>query len=51
MSMQKQEQQQQFPQVPVVLLKEGTSQTKGDKAQKNNITAAKAISEIVRGLC
>jgi thermosome len=48
MSMQEQEQQQQFPQVPVVLLKEGTSQTKGDKAQKNNITAAKAISEIVR---
>jgi thermosome len=47
MSMQEQE-QQQFPQVPVVLLKEGTSQTKGDKAQKNNITAAKAISEIVR---
>jgi archaeal chaperonin len=45
MSMQ---QQQQFPQVPVLLLKEGTSETKGDRAQTNNITAAKAVSEIVR---
>lgn len=47
MSMQ-QQQQQQFPQVPVLLLKEGTSETKGDRAQTNNITAAKAVSEIVR---
>lgn len=43
-----QQQQQQFPQVPVLLLKEGTSETKGDSAQTNNITAAKAVSEIVR---
>jgi archaeal chaperonin len=43
-----QQQQQQFPQVPVLLLKEGTSETKGDRAQTNNITAAKAVSEIVR---
>ncbi|HEX7033275.1 MAG TPA: thermosome subunit beta [Nitrososphaera sp.] len=35
-------------QVPVVVLKEGTSETKGDQAQRNNITAAKAIAEIVR---
>ncbi len=39
--------QQQQP-VPIVLLKEGTSETKGNQAQKNNITAAKAIAEIVR---
>jgi thermosome len=43
-----QQQQQQLPQVPVLLLKEGTSETKGDRAQTNNITAAKAVSEIVR---
>jgi archaeal chaperonin len=35
-------------QVPILLLKEGTSETKGDRAQKNNITAAKTIAEIVR---
>ncbi len=35
-------------QVPIVLLKEGTSETKGNQAQRNNITAAKAIAEIVR---
>ena len=34
--------------VPVLILKEGTSQTKGRDAQKNNITAAKLIAEIVR---
>src|SRR5919206_3501325 len=39
---------QQQQQVPVLLLKEGTSETKGDNAQKNNITAAKTIAEIVR---
>ena len=33
--------------MPVVLLKEGASQTKGKEAQKNNIAAAKIISEIV----
>jgi thermosome len=32
----------------VVLLKEGTSETKGFQAQRNNITAAKTIAEIVR---
>jgi chaperonin GroEL (HSP60 family) len=36
------------PQAPIVLLKEGTSQTKGRGAKKNNITAAKTIAEIVR---
>lgn len=34
--------------IPVVLLKEGTSETKGYQAQRNNITAAKTIAEIVR---
>jgi len=33
--------------VPVLILKEGASQTKGRDAQKNNITAAKLIAEIV----
>ncbi len=32
----------------VILLKEGTTQTKGNDAQKNNIQAAKLIAEIVR---
>ncbi|NWG38244.1 thermosome subunit beta [Nitrososphaera sp.] len=36
------------PQVPIVVLKEGTSETKGNQAQKNNITAAKTVAEIVR---
>jgi thermosome len=35
-------------QVPIVLLKEGTTETKGNQAQRNNITAAKTIAEIVR---
>jgi archaeal chaperonin len=35
-------------QVPIVLLKEGTSETKGNEAQRNNITAAKTVAEIVR---
>ena len=34
--------------VPVLIMKEGSSQTKGRDAQKNNITAAKLVSEIVR---
>src|ERR671921_2588275 len=34
--------------VPVLILKEGTSQTKGRDAQKNNIAAAKLIAEVVR---
>ncbi|MEM3160544.1 MAG: thermosome subunit beta, partial [Nitrososphaera sp.] len=36
------------PQVPIVVLKEGTSETKGNQAQRNNITAAKTVAEIVR---
>src|SRR3712207_8049952 len=39
--------QQQQP-MPIVLLKEGTTETKGNQAQRNNITAAKTIAEIVR---
>jgi archaeal chaperonin len=39
--------QQQQP-MPIVLLREGTSETKGNQAQRNNITAAKTIAEIVR---
>src|ERR671939_1901015 len=35
-------------QLPILLLKEGTSESKGDRAQKNNITAAKTVAEIVR---
>src|SRR5581483_2520566 len=34
--------------MPVLILKEGASQTKGRDAQKNNITAAKLIAEVVR---
>jgi thermosome len=34
--------------VPVLILKEGASQTKGRDAQKNNIAAAKLIAEVVR---
>ncbi|MGQ0796102.1 MAG: thermosome subunit beta [Nitrosopumilaceae archaeon] len=33
--------------IPVVILKEGAQQTKGRDAQKNNITAAKLIAEII----
>ncbi len=33
--------------MPVVLLKEGGTETKGKEAQKNNISAAKIIAEIV----
>mgnify|MGYP003323948880 FL=1 len=33
---------------PVIILKEGSSQTKGREAQKNNIMAAKVVSEIIR---
>jgi chaperonin GroEL (HSP60 family) len=35
-------------QVPILLLKEGASESKGDRAQKNNITAAKTVAENVR---
>lgn len=41
------QQQQQQP-IPIVLLKEGTSETKGNQAQRNNINAAKTVAEIVR---
>jgi archaeal chaperonin len=34
--------------VPVLILKEGSTQTKGRDAQKNNVTAAKLIAEIIR---
>ena len=34
--------------MPIVFLKEGTTETKGNQAQRNNITAAKTIAEIVR---
>src|SRR5574342_465070 len=34
--------------VPVIILREGTKETKGRDAQKNNITAAKLIAEIVK---
>jgi thermosome len=34
--------------MPVVLLKEGSTQTKGREAQKNNIAACKIIAEIVQ---
>jgi archaeal chaperonin len=41
-------QAQQQSQVPVLLLKEGTNETKKKDAQKNNITAAKLIAQILR---
>src|SRR5919198_127630 len=34
--------------MPVIILKEGTKESKGRDAQKNNIAAAKLIAEIVR---
>ena len=34
--------------MPVLILKEGSSQNKGKEAQKNNIMAAKLIAEMVR---
>src|SRR5678816_2027697 len=39
---------QQQQQVPIVVLKEGTTETKDKDAQRNNITAAKLVAEIVR---
>jgi chaperonin GroEL (HSP60 family) len=41
-------QQGETPQIPVLLLKEGTTQTKDKDAQKNNIIAAKTVAEMVR---
>src|SRR5919109_2204195 len=34
--------------MPVLILKEGTKESKGREAQKNNITAAKLIAELVK---
>ena len=34
--------------MPVLILKEGTKQNKGKEAQRNNITAAKLVAEIVK---
>src|SRR5213593_1579138 len=34
--------------MPVLILREGTKESKGKEAQKNNLTAAKLIAEIVR---
>ncbi|MCK5304344.1 MAG: thermosome subunit, partial [Candidatus Heimdallarchaeota archaeon] len=33
---------------PVYILKEGTERTRGKDAQRNNITAARAVSEAIR---
>src|SRR5438552_18737821 len=38
----------QGSQIPIVLLKEGTSQTKGRDAKRNNIAAAKQVANIVK---
>jgi archaeal chaperonin len=35
-------------QVPILVLKEGTTESKGRRAQRNNITAAKLIAELVK---
>jgi archaeal chaperonin len=35
-------------QVPIFVLKEGTTESKGRQAQRNNITAAKLIAELVK---
>src|ERR671935_406629 len=34
--------------MPVLILKEGSKETKGKDAQKNNLTAAKLIAELVK---
>src|ERR671938_1995898 len=34
--------------MPVLILKEGSKETKGKDAQKNNLTAAKLVAEIIR---
>jgi archaeal chaperonin len=39
---------QQQPQEPVLLLNEGTTETKKKDAQKNNITAAKMLAQILK---
>jgi chaperonin GroEL (HSP60 family) len=35
-------------QIPIVLLKEGTTEIKDKDAQRNKITAAKLVAEVVR---
>lgn len=35
---------------PVLILKEGTSRSRGKEAQRNNIMAAKVIAEAVRSI-
>jgi thermosome len=40
--------QAQQPQVPILLLKEGATETKKKDAQKNNITAAKLIAQVLK---
>ena len=35
-------------QIPIMLLREGTTETKDKDAQRNNITAAKLVAEVVR---
>lgn len=39
---------QQAPTIPVMILKEGTGRTRGRSAQRNNITAAKVISDVLK---
>jgi thermosome len=39
---------QQQQQVPIVVFKEGTTETKDKDAQRNNITAAKLVAELVK---
>jgi archaeal chaperonin len=39
---------QQQQQVPIVVLKEGTTETKDKDAQRNNIAAAKLVAELVK---
>src|ERR687895_806494 len=34
--------------MPVIILREGTRESKGKEAQKNNITAAKLVAEVVK---
>jgi archaeal chaperonin len=48
MSTQGQGMQGQGIQVPVLLLKEGATQTKGKDARKNSITAAKLVAQVIR---
>ena len=35
-------------QVPIILMKEGSTETKDKDAQRNNITAGKLVSEMVK---